>query len=182
MSTFGTKNEPMASKMLIPPSLSTFDDDEHLQAPTSPAAASSETLESRAAFARRGSVPRAWVEGLARLDPDRPPGDVPVERWRTLIVDIGRFFDGGWGEKAAALGWEPIDLFGCDRDRPYARIDQAGLLWLLRGERVVALTQEAAVIETHTGARQTYRCKPAEPSRGLAWELTPRRRQPPTAK
>jgi hypothetical protein len=112
------------------------------------------------------------VEGLSRFDPDWPPGDVPVERWRTLIVDIGRFFDGGWGEKAAALGWEPIDLFGCDRDRPYARrIDQAGLLWLLNGNRLVALSENTATIETRTGARQTWRRKPSEPGRVLAWEL-----------
>jgi hypothetical protein len=112
------------------------------------------------------------VEGLARLDPVRTPGDVPVERWRTLIVDIGRLFDGGGGEKAAALGWGPIDLFGCDRDRPYARrIDQAGLLWLLNGNRLVALTQETAVIETRTGARQTYHRRPRELGRVLAWGL-----------
>jgi hypothetical protein len=51
------------SKMLIPPLLSTLDDDEHLRAPTSPAAVSGETRESRAAFAKRSKVPRTWVEG-----------------------------------------------------------------------------------------------------------------------
>jgi hypothetical protein len=171
------------SKMLITPPLSTLDDDEHLQEPTSIAAVSGETPESRADFARRSKVPRAWVEGLARLDPNRAPGDVPVKRWRTLIVDIGRFFDGGWGEKAAALGWEPMDLFGCDRDRPFARIDSTGMLWLLNGNRLVALSENTATIETRTGARQTWRRKPSELGRVLAWELTPRRRhQPPTAK
>jgi hypothetical protein len=159
------------SKMLIPPSLSTLDDDEHLQEPTSPATVLGETQESRAAFAKRGRVPRAWVEGHARLNPNWPPGDVPVKRWQTFIVDIGRFFDGGWGEKAAALGWGPIDLFGCDRDRPYARIDQAGLLWLLNGNRLVALSENTATIETRTGARQTWRRKPNELGRVLAWEL-----------
>jgi len=31
----------------------------------------------------------------------------------------------------------------------------------------------AATLETRTGARQTYRRKPAQPSRVLAWELAP---------
>jgi hypothetical protein len=62
-------------------------------------------------------------------------------------------------------------LFGCDRDRPFARIDQAGLLWLLNGNCLVALSETTAVVETPTGARQTYRRKPSGPGRVLAWEL-----------
>jgi len=33
------------------------------------------------------------------------------------------------------------------------------------------LTENTATIETRTGARQTWRRKPAEPGRVLAWEL-----------
>ena len=64
-----------------------------------------------------------------------------------------------------------IDLFGCDRDRPLARIDQAGLLWLVNGDKLVALTENTATIERQTGARQTYRRKPSTPGRVLVWEL-----------
>ena len=133
--------------------------------------------EERAAIVEHnGKIPREWAEGFARLHPERPPGDVPPKRWQRFVDDVGLFLDSPFCAVAAALGWRPYDLFGCDRDRPYARIDRAGLVWLLHGDRVVALTQEAAVIETHTRARHTYRCKPAEPSRVLAWELTPRPR------
>ena len=38
----------------------------------------------------------------------------------------------------------PFDLFGCDRDRPFARIDKAGLLRLLDADQLVALTAETA--------------------------------------
>ncbi|HJU19826.1 MAG TPA: hypothetical protein VJ770_25510 [Stellaceae bacterium] len=55
-----------------------------------------------------------------------------------------RFLDGGFAKKAAALGWGPFDLFGCDRDRPFVRIDQAGLLWALNGDRLIALSENAA--------------------------------------
>jgi hypothetical protein len=119
----------------------------------------------------RRKIPRAWAEGFARLDPDRPPGDVPPRRWRTFIDDIGHFLDSPFCAVAAALGWGPLDLFGCDRDRPFARIDQAGLLWLLNGDRLVALSENTATIETCTGARQTYRRKLSAPGRVLAWEL-----------
>lgn len=121
-----------------------------------------------------GGIPREWAEGFARLDPDRPPGDVPPQRWQRFVDDIGRFLDSGFAEKAAALGWGPLDLFGCDRERPFARIDKAGLLWLLNGDRPVALTADAVVIETRSGARQTYRRTPTEPGRVLAWELAGR--------
>jgi hypothetical protein len=97
--------------------------------------------------------------------------DVPLRRWQIFIDDIGRFLDGPFCAAAIGLGWGPHDLFGCDRDRPFARIDQCGLLWLLDGHSLVALSDNTATIETRTGARQTFRCKPGEPGRVLAWEL-----------
>jgi hypothetical protein len=41
----------------------------------------------------------------------------------------------------------------------------------LHGDKLIALTEITATIETRTGARQTYRRKPNEPHRVLAWEL-----------
>lgn len=132
-----------------------------------------ETEEERAAIVEHdGNIPRTWAEGFARLHPDRPPGDVPSKRWLTFIDDIGRFLDSPFCAGAAALGWGPHDLFGCDRDRPFARIDQAGLLWLLKGDKLIALTENTATIARRTGARQTYRRQPSAPGRVLAWELT----------
>jgi hypothetical protein len=104
--------------------------------------------------------------------PYHPPGDVPLRRWQNFIDDVGRVLDSPFSAVAAALGWGPYDLFGSDRDRPFARIDRAGLLWLLNGDKLLMLAQDAATIDTRTGARQTYRCKPSDPGRVLAWELT----------
>jgi hypothetical protein len=117
-----------------------------------------------------GAIPRAWAEGFARLNPDRPPGDVPLRRWQRFVDDVGLFLD-RWAAYAAALGWGPHDLFGADRDTPFARIDQAGLLWLLNGAKLVALTENTATIETRTSVRQTYRRRPYEPGQVLAWEV-----------
>jgi hypothetical protein len=119
-----------------------------------------------------GGVPRSWSEGFARLHPDRPPGDVPLKRWQQFMNDIGRFLDAGWAEKASALGWRPLDLFGCDLERPFARIDHAGLLWLLNGDRLAELDHHRAVIERRTGSRQVFRRRPGAVGEVvLAWEL-----------
>jgi hypothetical protein len=133
-----------------------------------------EAEEHRAALVEHdGNIPRAWAEGFARLDPNRPPADVPTMRWRRFVGDVGRFLDGPFCTVAATLGWGPFDLFGCHRARPFARIDQAGLLWLLNGHKLIALTENTATIETRAGARQTYRRKPSEPGRVLSWEFMP---------
>jgi hypothetical protein len=118
--------------------------------------------------------PRAWAEGFARLHPDCPSGDVPGKRWQQFLDDIGRFLDAGWAEKAAALGWGPLDLFGCDRERPFARIDHAGLLWLLNGDTLVELNRHTAVIERRTTSRQTFRRRPVAVGEiVLTWDLVP---------
>jgi hypothetical protein len=96
---------------------------------------------------------------------DRPP-----KRWQRLVDDAGLFLDGPFSAVAAALGWGPLDLFGADRDKPFARVDQAGLLWLLDGNKLVAMSENTATIETPTGARQTYRRKPGAPGRAMAWD------------
>jgi hypothetical protein len=131
-----------------------------------------ETEEERAAIIEYdGGAPRAWAEALARLDPAKPPIDIPPERWVRFIDDFGRFLD-AWVHYALALGWSPLDLFGCDRERPWERIDHQGLLWLINGNSLVALSTETAIIETPPNGRQTYRRRTLEPGCVvLAWEL-----------
>jgi hypothetical protein len=119
-----------------------------------------------------GGAPRAWAEALARLDPNKPPGDVPPSRWLRFIGDCGRFLDAGWAARAAALGWGPLDLFGADREWPFARVDHMGLLWLINGRRLVALTADTATIEMPTGSYQTYRRRPVVTGKIMpAWRL-----------
>ena len=70
----------------------------------------------------------------------------------------------------------PLDLFWL---RPGTGIRSSSImpavLWLLNGRKLMALTANAAVIETPSGSRQTYRRSPV-PNRqsvALAWEATP---------
>ena len=117
-------------------------------------------------------APRTWAEALARLDSANPPVDVPLARWQQFVDDCGRFLDLGWANRAEACGWGPLDLFGCDRERPLARYDHMGLLWILQGRKLVALTPDSAKIDTLTGSLQTYRRVPIGSDRiVLAWEL-----------
>ena len=94
---------------------------------------------------------------LYSADPASPPGDVPPGRWRQFLMDARAFAGSQWAEQAAALGWTEDDLYGADDAAPFARRDKAGLLRLLNGNRLIAISEDAAVIETRTGARQTYR-------------------------
>jgi hypothetical protein len=132
-----------------------------------------EAEEERAAIIEHdGGVPRDWAEGFTRLDRTKPPGEVSPQRWLRFIGDCGRFLNGGWAARAAILGWGPLHLFGCDRKRPFARLDHRGLLWEINGGRLIELHRDRAIIETASGARQSYRRQPLEVGRVvLAWEL-----------
>jgi hypothetical protein len=100
---------------------------------------------------------------LAAIE-SRCPDLVPSDRWQ-LAVDDGRAFLTRWGEQAEALGWTARDLFGLHMppERPHpsysrlSRYDEIGLIWLLRGREVIALTEATAVIQGSTGAITIYR-------------------------
>ena len=76
--------------------------------------------------------------------------------------------------QAARLGWQDWELFGCHRRAPFTPPGH-GLVLLLRGKELVALTEAEAVIRTLTGAHQTSRRKLRDPlhpaERCLVWEL-----------
>lgn len=88
----------------------------------------------------------------------RCPDLIDGRCWQQAVEDGWRFL-GQWGDQAHALGWTARDLFGLaavpDRPAPnyrrLSRYDQTGLVWLLQGRPVMALTQDTAVIENATG-------------------------------
>jgi hypothetical protein len=118
-----------------------------------------------------GGAPREWAEGFTLLDRARPPDHVPQRRWLRFIDDCGAFLDGSWPAKAVALGWGAPDLFGCDRHKPFVRVDRLGLLWLLNGRTIVAITADSATIATSNSGRLNYRRAPDCPGRVVAWSL-----------
>jgi len=92
------------------------------------------------------------------------PAYIDATDWRQAIKD-GRRFVTQWGEQAEALGWASTDLFGLHTPpekpapsyRRLSRYDQTGLVWLLHGRPVIALTATEAVMRCHSGATLTYR-------------------------
>jgi len=94
----------------------------------------------------------------------KPPAMVNVARWRQCVED-GKRFLGRWGSRAEVLGWDARDLFGLHTppEKPHpsynrlSKYDGTGLIWLLEGRPVVALTEATAAIENPTGNITVYR-------------------------
>ena len=91
--------------------------------------------------------PGSYASALAALRA-KCPAYVPEDRWRQAIADATAFIS-KWGAQAQAFGWTARELFGLHTppERPAAnysrlsRYDETGLIWLLRGRPVVALTE-----------------------------------------
>jgi hypothetical protein len=103
-----------------------------------------------------------YASALAAFRAKRP-AYVPEDRWHQAIADATTFVT-KWGAQAHAFGWTARELFGLHPvpERPagnysrLSRLDDTGLIWLLRGRPVVALTETTAAIQGAT-AVLTYR-------------------------
>jgi hypothetical protein len=124
---------------------------------------------------------RAILENRREIRPSSPYGHLLTElqskcpelvepdRWQQAIRDADNFL-ATWGAKAQAFGWTARELFGLHPvpDRPagnysrLSRLDATGLIWLLRGRPVIALTAAEAVMRCHSGATLRY-CRRKEP-------------------
>jgi hypothetical protein len=106
--------------------------------------------------------PGALTTALAALE-ERCPDHVDAGRWQQSVEDGHRFL-ARWGDLAEALGWTLPDLLGLHEppERPsplyrrLSRLDTTGLIWLLHGRPVTALTADAAVIATSDSGRLTF--------------------------
>jgi hypothetical protein len=123
----------------------------------------------------RPGIPTQWGEGVLRLATMAPPRTYPAHAWQQLVADAERFVV-DWAQQAAALGWPGWELFGCHKRAPWGRIQGMGLVLLLHGDPLAALTASEAVIRRASGAQQTRRRKAADPllaaERCLVWELS----------
>jgi hypothetical protein len=107
--------------------------------------------------------PGRYDRTMAALEA-RCPDLVPDARWQAAVED-GRRFLSQWSKQAGALGWTARDLFGLHTPpaKPHpsysrlSRYDETGLIWLLQGRPVVALTETTAAIQNPTGAITIYR-------------------------
>jgi hypothetical protein len=122
---------------------------------------------------RPADPPTEWVAGVASLIGMDPMPGYTKDRWRVLVRDAEHFID-TWAGQAAALGWSTVEAFGCHRWAPVERYDAAGLVMMLNGKRIVAMTDDDAVIENARGprARHFRRLTAPERERAILWELT----------
>jgi hypothetical protein len=99
-----------------------------------------------------------YASALAAL-PAQCPAYFPEDRWRQAITDATAFAT-KWDPEAQAFGWTEPEQLGlhpvpeqpaANYDR-LARLDDMGLIWLLRGRPVVALTATEAAYRCSSGA------------------------------
>lgn len=115
-------------------------------------------------------IPEAWAQGVADLLVMPAPADWPAARWATLQGDARAFLE-AWGGQALRLGWDAANLFNVHAAAPHARLDGMGLVPLLGGRPVVALTEDSAAIKASAGTL-TYRRRQTWPvACCLVWEL-----------
>jgi hypothetical protein len=120
------------------------------------------------ALGQRASVLNAALEAVGQ----RCPNHIEADRWHQAVQDGHRFL-AAWDDQAEVLGWTADDLFGLaeppERPSPFyrrlSRQDATGLVWLLRGRQVVAVTADTAVIAISNGGRLSF-YKSAFPSGG----------------
>jgi hypothetical protein len=101
-------------------------------------------------------LPAEWHAILDELKGSTPVKGFGDARWQSLIDDACSFL-ARWGEAAHLLGWTVLDLFGVHSVAPAARFDCVGLIPVLRGSSVVALTEASATIRGPSGSLLTYR-------------------------
>lgn len=110
------------------------------------------SIEERTAIAQHdGGVPRHYALAFAEFQHECPAGTA-LERWQLAINDAGLFLD-QWGCGAHGLGWSCAALFGQSR-LIAAASKQMGLVCLLNGRRVLALTAAGAHLSDNTLIRQ----------------------------
>jgi hypothetical protein len=117
-----------------------------------------------------GASPDSWHTVLAAMEGRSCPEWISLDRWHEVISDAEIFLS-RWGSAAHSLGWTALDLFGVHPTAP-ARVDVMGLLLLIQGGEVLALTMDAATIRRKTGAVLTYR-RPAAPGAILISAVRP---------
>ncbi len=117
-------------------------------------------------------VPEAWVRGVADLLAMARPASCPPERWKALREDSYAFLR-DHAARAHDLRWTALDLFGVHPVKPWERLDVMGLVPLLQGRRITALSESRAEFRDHGGGELTYRrARRASPTEVcLVWEL-----------
>jgi hypothetical protein len=133
-------------------------------------------LSSESAGATVSSVITRGVRAILRAEGAR---GIPPQHWPRVQRDVRSLMAGGHTGHALHLGWDLVDLFGCDRSAPWHRLDQMGLALLLGDCEVAALQASGADLRTASGSILRFPRRPARtPVPALIWDLVLDREPP----
>jgi hypothetical protein len=112
---------------------------------------------------RRNTAPASAYGHLLDKLRSKCPERVESDRWQQAIRDADSFL-AQWAAQAHTLGWTARELLGLhpipSHPAPsyerFARYDATGLIWLLSGRPVIALTATEAAIRGRSGATLVY--------------------------
>jgi hypothetical protein len=115
-------------------------------------------------------VPAKWTKRIALLKSGEPRLGMSPLNWSQFVRDARRFL-AEWGAEAARLGWSAEDVFGVHPLAPEARYDVMGIVPLIRGNEVVAISEQRATIRTPGGGLMTYYRGRSNNGSVSVWEL-----------
>ena len=89
-------------------------------------------------------LPPPVAAGVASLRTRPAPRITRPAIWPVIVADAIRLVEHGWAAEAMALGWHPLELFGCSRD-PEGDDYLLGLAGWLNGRPLSCIFQEGAI-------------------------------------
>jgi len=112
------------------------------------------------------------MAGLACLRAMPAPRITRPNVWPEIVADAHRLADEGWGQKALALGWPALALWGCppglgDDCNP----DHEGLAVRLCGRRLILLDDAGALIDAGGNHRARFSRHHQADGAILLWRL-----------
>ena len=115
-----------------------------------------------------GPLPLSITSGLRRLRSMAAPRLACPTAWPRVVSDALSLANQGWAQKALALGWTPLDLFGAVTD-PAGDPYSDGLAVWLGGRKLLAVCSTFAIAEDRNG--RAYFNRREQVGAKLLWEL-----------
>ena len=114
-------------------------------------------------------LPPSVRQGLAWLADAPAPRLIVPDAWPVAVADALRIASDGWADKAFALGWSELDLFGAVPDRE-GDPDADGLAVKLGGRTILALCANFATV-TSGGTARAYLHRGNNDGAVLMWAI-----------
>jgi hypothetical protein len=115
-------------------------------------------------------LPGELVTGLLKLQSMPVPRITLPPVWPEIVADARRLGTEGRAVQALALGWKPLELFGCSA-KPGGDAGQEGLAMWLAGRRVLLLDALSCIADDGAGGRSIFYGRSVRPGGVFLWKL-----------